>query len=167
MMDVFAHGAWSGIIFRKGSVWKAILIGVLPDILSWGIYLSYTFFFGESFGRPVLESISSWVFVLYGVTHSLIVATVVLGSLWFAVGKKFPLYLLAWPIHIVLDVPLHSADFLPTPFLWPVSTWAFPGISWGEKWLWIGNWVLIGIALVYVWWESTKREKNGQRKRKS
>ena len=164
-MDVFAHGVWSGIIFRKVSVWKAALVGVLPDVLSWGTYIVYRLLTNTGFGRPDLTAIPSWVFVFYGVTHSLIVATIVLGSLWFALGKKFPLYLLAWPIHIVLDVPLHSADFLPTPFLWPVSTWVFPGVSWGEKWLWIGNWILISIALLFVWWEKKKEKEMGRMQR--
>ena len=37
-----------------------------------------------------------------------------------------------WLIHILTDVPTHTATFYPTLFLWPLSDWRFDGVSWGN-----------------------------------
>ena len=58
--------------------------------------------------------------------------------------------MLAWPMAILMDVISHTRDFLPTPFLWPLTDWKFDGVSWGSPKFMIINYVLITIGLIYV-----------------
>ena len=79
----------------------------------------------------------------------MLIAVVVMVILWRLV-KPFPWYVLAWPLHILMDIFTHRREFLPTPFLWPVSTWAFPGISWAEPWFMIVNYSIMLTVLVVI-----------------
>ena len=56
--------------------------------------------------------------------------------------------MLAWPFHIVLDVPFHTKDFFPIQFLWPFSDIIFDGISWSSPYIIIPN--FSGIILLYI-----------------
>ncbi|MBT3814687.1 hypothetical protein HOE37_02580 [Candidatus Woesearchaeota archaeon] len=150
-MDYFAHGLWSYILFNKTKKpLYAILFGILPDTFSWLIYMFFRIFTGSlAFGKPNLNTIPAWMDTLYGLSHSLVIFSLV-AVIVYLVYKKIPIYMWAWPIHILIDIPTHSRDFLPTPFLWPISNWAFPGISWGTSWLFISYWSLIIVSLIYI-----------------
>ena len=167
-MDYFAHAAWSFIIFHRNKfAWAAIIFGVLPDTLSWFLFMLYNIFFnGFHWGKPTLFELPSWMVSLYGVTHSLIVFLVVAGIIYL-IFKKIPIYIYAWPIHILMDIPTHSRDFLPTPFLWPISNWFFPGFSWGQLWFMILNWSLIFLFLGYIIYQKIKFKSLGKKKQKS
>ena len=149
-MDFFAHAAWSYIVFHRiKKPFLAIFFGLLPDLASWFIFLIYNLISGISFGRPDLATIPPWVHTLYGISHSLIVVAVIFLII-LLLFRKIPFYLLAWPLHILCDIPTHSRDFLPTPFLWPISAWKFPGFSWSEPWFMITNWSIILICLIII-----------------
>jgi len=152
-MDTFAHGLWSYIIFSKSKyVWLAVLFGILPDLLSWTIWMFYRNKNGFTWGHPDLSLIPKWVFTLYGITHSLFVVALVF-LIVFLVFKHIPIYLLAWPLHILIDIFTHTKDFLPTPFLWPFSNYAFPGISWGNMYFMSINYSLIAFFLIFINYE--------------
>jgi len=156
-MDFLAHLLWTSIIFNKQKKWYlALPFGVLPDLCSWFIYMIYEIFVGGSFGKPLLQQIPTWVITLYGISHSIFVAAVVLAIVYL-IFRKIPFYLWAYPIHILIDIPSHSRSFLPTPFLWPVSNWYFPGISWDNHWFMIVNYTLIIICLGYIFWKRRKK----------
>ena len=108
------------------------------------------------FGKPNLELTPDWVFTLYGVSHSLVVSLFVIGIVYLIL-KKVPIFMWAWPIAIIMDVITHTREFLPTPFLWPLSDWVFPGISWGTKWFMIIN--IISIISFLVWIKYKKKNK--------
>lgn len=146
-MDIFAHVLWTLIFFYKYKYLRyALIIGILPDLLSWTIYAIYSLIKWAGFGKPILSSIPSWVFTLYGITHSIFVFSLIFLLVWLFIGK-IPIILLPWLIHIIMDIPSHSREFLPTPFLWPFSNWYFPGISWGNPWFMLINYILISIFL--------------------
>ena len=154
MVDSLAHGLWSYIIFRKlkpkKNIKLAILFGVLPDLGSWTIYLFYRLFTnGFKMGPPDLGRIPDWAFTLYGISHSLVIFSLV-ALIIYVIFKKIPTYLYAWPVHILIDIPTHSRSFLPTPFLWPVSDFKFPGIGWGSPFVFFTNYFLIILFLVYI-----------------
>lgn len=149
-MDTFAHVFWTWIIFfRYKAIKLALLFGFLPDIMSWGIYLFYRVVKGIPFGPPNLAFIPDWVFVLYGFTHSIFVFMAVFALLWW-ITKKIPIYVLPWIIHLMIDIPTHTREYLGTPFLWPVSDWLFPGISWGTTTFILTNYVLIVSCISYM-----------------
>lgn len=58
--------------------------------------------------------------------------------------------MLAWPLHILIDIPTHTAEFFPTPFLWPVSNFHVDGISWGNPFIFYPD--LILLVLSYLIW---------------
>ena len=150
-MDFLAHGFWSFIFFYKiKKPVYAILFGLLPDTFSWVIYLIYRLITWQvTFGNSHLNSLPDWVFTLYGLSHSLVICGLVFFVVYLVL-KKIPIFMLAWPLAILMDIPTHTREFLPTPFLWPVSAWKFPGISWGSKWFMILNWSLILLGLGYI-----------------
>lgn len=122
------------------------------------MYLAYNLITGKQFGKPDLSSIPEWVFTLYNISHSLFVAFGVI-ILLYAILRKFPWYALAWPIAIVMDLFTHTRDFLPTPFLWPVSSWRFDGISWGSRWFIIANYAAIAVAFIVIYAAKKRRER--------
>ena len=66
-------------------------------------------------------------------------------------SAKQPVWeLSAWGLHVVMDIPLHSADFFPTPFLWPLSEWTFNGWEWMTPSILIPNVLLL--ILLYAWY---------------
>ena len=152
-MDIFAHGLWSYAIFHnKKYVWWATLFGVLPDILSFGI-LFFVNIFKNNFhrGLPQIETLPKWLFVAYNFTHSLVLFIVILLVI-FLITKNWYWPLLAWAIHILIDIPTHSTRFFPTPFLWPISSYVFNGISWATPWFMLVNYgsLIIVFILIYV-----------------
>lgn len=153
MVDTIAHALWSVIIFRNFDfgigLWLAIFLGIMPDLFSWTIYAIYSLFKGERFGVPNLKKIPKWAFTLYGITHSVFVVLLVFILIYLGFGT-IPIFLWAWPLHVLIDIPTHSRKFLPTPFLWPLFDWKFPGISWGTPWIMILNWLLILFFLAKI-----------------
>lgn len=149
-MDYVSHGFWSYIVFhRTRQPLLAVCFGLLPDTASWFIYAVYRLATGVGLGRPILSEIPVWVLILYDISHSIFVAFGVIVIAAIAL-RRLPLYMLAWPMAIAMDVFTHTRGFLPTPFLWPVSDWAFPGISWATRWMFITNWALIAVAMTLI-----------------
>ncbi|MBI5135240.1 hypothetical protein HZA86_03345 [Candidatus Uhrbacteria bacterium] len=82
-------------------------------------------------GLPVMKLATT----LYQYSHSAVVFTgVLLVVCLIARSQKwrFPLEMLGWPLHILMDIPTHSYRFFPTPVLWPISQWKFDGVSWAH-----------------------------------
>lgn len=149
-MDVFAHGLWSYQLVGKRSrrVLLAVAFGVLPDLFAFTpFFFQQVFSGGLALAHPENVHIPDYVYRLYDVSHSLIVAALTLGAIRLLCGN-LPLYLLAWPLHIVMDIPTHSRAFFPTPFLWPISSYKVDGIAWSTPWLMILNYS--AIALVFL-----------------
>jgi hypothetical protein len=155
-MDTLSHGLWGSLAFGRRnrlSFWLAFFFGVAPDIFSFGIFLASNFLgFTErpdwSQGPPDPSLIPTYVHVAYNWTHSLVVFAVVFGLVWFI--RRRPLYeMLAWPLHILMDVPTHTYRFFPTPFLWPVSDVTISGIPWSDPRIFIPN--LTFLVVLYVW----------------
>lgn len=156
-MDIVSHGLWGAIAFgrrTRSSFWLAFVIGIAPDIFSFGI-LTMGAMLGLaeqpdfSHGTPPESSIPRYVHHLYNVTHSLVVFLLVFLLVW--VLEKRPVWeLSAWGLHVLMDIPSHSFAFFPTPFLWPLSDWKFNGWQWMTPHVFIPNAMLL--VLVYAWY---------------
>jgi len=156
-MDYLAHGLWSYILFHKiKKIWYAIFFGLLPDNLSWTIFLIYNLIIGKGLGPPVPTLIPGWVFTLYNISHSLIITAIVFLAI-FLIYKKIPIYMYAWPAAIIIDIFTHTRDFLPTPFLWPLSEWRFPGISWASLAFMSINYIIIITLLIYIQYKRRRK----------
>ena len=151
-MDTLAHGLWSYAIFHnKKYVLMATLFGVLPDILSFGILFFINIISGNfQRGPPSLSSLPKWLFAAYNMTHSLIVFMAVFLAV-FLITKHWYWPMLAWAIHILIDIPTHSTRFFPTPFLWPLSSYVFNGISWATPWFMLLNYISLLVVFVLIY----------------
>ncbi|MAG47998.1 hypothetical protein CL617_05310 [archaeon] len=158
-MDIFAHGFWSYAIFhRRSYALKAVLAGILPDIVSFGPHFLLSIFAGTfTRGKPGIETISDSTFMLYNFTHSFIIFIFV-ALLIFIITKKVYLWLLAWPLHTFVDIFTHSTDFFPTPFLFPLSSYKFDGHAWGNKYFMIANYSVLIIVYLLIFYYSRKRK---------
>ena len=57
--------------------------------------------------------------------------------------------LLGWWSHIVLDVFTHSADYYPSPVLYPFTQRGFDGIAWNTPWFLALNYA--ALLLTWLW----------------
>ncbi len=168
-MDVFSHGLWGGAAFgreNKKMFWSAVAFGVGPDIFSFGIFTVATMLGivprpDWSAGPPPESLIPSYVHSLYDMTHSLVVFAAVFFIVW-GVRKKPFLPMLAWPLHIILDIPTHTTAFFSTPFLWPLPHPHVNGVSWSHPLIFWPNWVAL-ITVYSIWglrvWRKSKKAK--------
>jgi hypothetical protein len=174
-MDVFAHGLWAGAasktanikIFQKKPLktWKTVVFGVFPDVFAFApafIYMFASYIFpsipkmyhpgpgGQV--EPATENaliISNLTHNLYNLSHSLIIFFLIFGLIWLIFHR--PIWEMgAWLLHILMDIPSHSYDFYPTPFLWPVSDFKVNGVHWGTPWFMIINYSLIILAYIIL-----------------
>lgn len=163
-MDIASHGLWGGVGFGRNNrraFWLAFFFGVAPDLFSFGVFFVARIFTNrfsfEHNGPPDLAIIPGYIFTLYNVTHSLVVFAVVCGLTWYF-RKRLLIPMCAWALHIITDIFTHSDAYFPTPFLWPLSSYHFSGVSWGTPYIFFPN--LILLALAYLWWFMRKRTQS-------
>lgn len=159
-MDIISHGFWGGVAFGRHAK-KAFLItfffGILPDVFAFGFtFIERLLISGEIIHKP-LHQIPRYVYALYNISHSLVVALAVL-AVCFAVWRARAWVVAAWPLHILFDIVSHDLRFFPTPYLWPFATPFFPGTPWSTPWVFFSNWAVL-VAL-YALWFMVWRRKN-------
>ncbi len=168
-MDTLSHGLYGGVAFgrkSKHSFLLALCFGMMPDLLSFGIFTLVGFFGGIQpewqLAPPDPASIPEYVYTLYNYTHSLVIAGIVIGAVWLYRGKPLiPLF--AWPLHILFDIPMHSLAFFPTPFLWPVSEYRFDGVSWGSSYIIASYLTILALLLLQLFFSHRRARLSGQK----
>jgi hypothetical protein len=155
-MDIVSHGLWGSIAFgrkNKKSFWLSFFWGIAPDLFSFGIFFIFLLL-GPNRGMilrqapPPPNTIPEFVYSMYNITHSLVVFAIVFIVCWI-LFKRPIVELLAWLLHILLDIPTHSHEFFSTPALWPISDVTFNGIPWSHPGIYIPNVILL--LILYVW----------------
>ena len=173
-MDIFAHALWTGaaaaginkkIRRRKINIRWAIFWGVAPDFFAFTIpfvvlaikIMTGTVVPGDipqpSIVEPVhppITQLFAYTRLLYSISHSAIVFLLVFG-VTFLILRRPPLAMLAWLLHILIDIPTHSYQFYPTPIFWPVSSWQFNGISWAQPWFMVVNYGALTLVYFFLW----------------
>lgn len=168
-MDILAHGLWVGIglaavswrrpISRRSAL-LTVGLAVLPDIVPLLPVLALTAAQPGGFATllayanahpglepslpPLVESLSHH---LHCTLHSAVVAAAVTAAAW-VVRRSVWIPLLGWWAHIVIDVFTHSAEFYPSPVLYPFTRAGFDGIAWNTPWFMLINYAAMAIALV-------------------
>jgi len=164
-MDVFSHGLWGGITVGRSSrksYWTAFAFGVAPDVIAFGPFMVTRLmdqgpeFFSHLGKRPELATIPEYVHSIYSVTHSLVVFALAFAIVW-AIRRKPMMEMLAWGLHICMDIPTHSLKFFPTPFLWPVSDFHVNGTPWSSPYIFFPDWGLL--IIIYVWYFHRKHKQ--------
>lgn len=167
-MDILAHALWTTgaalplrrRLHRPLSLRWVIFWGVFPDVFSFAIpavvriwwYLSGTT--TSLLPRPGGPQHFQFVWTLYYASHSLLVFGLVFGIAWL-LAKRPILEMLAWSLHILIDIPTHQGIFA-LHFLWPVSSYGFSGIRWENRSFLAVNYT--ALFLLYSWmWFGTRR----------
>ncbi len=154
-MDIIAHGIYNialqKTIKKSQKTREEVLIafwwGIMPDLLAFGIPFSLAIFSGSIDHHAKLAGFDI-AQAVYPYTHSLIIFCAVMFGVY-VIRRKWYLPMLGWGFHILLDIPFHTRDFFPTPFLFPVSSYTLPfGIVWGTPLVWISIWV---VGLGWLW----------------
>jgi hypothetical protein len=169
-MDIVAHTLWAGVgvaLLRRRRPVPALTVATtmgmaaLPDVMhllpivfwwvfgdgTWAVVRAYASALpGQEPTLPPLVGLLSHH--LHCVMHSAVVAGVVTLISW-AVLRSLWIPLLGWWLHIVIDVFTHSADFYPSPVLYPFTQRGFDGVAWNLPWMLALNYATLGVA---AWW---------------
>jgi len=152
-LDTFSHALWGKALFGyKGARYSPFVFGAAPDLISFIPYFLYKLFAKTNanlFGRPEIDEMPSWVFILYDLGHSYITCLIVIGLLVFFKKKILAYAALSWAFHILLDFPFHTKEFFPTKIFWPITDFAFDGVSWGIPQVWFMNIFLLFLFIFY------------------
>ncbi len=158
-MDILSHALWSAAIFWSINPWLAVLAGVLPDLLAFAPLTTYQLIkkepfkahhFGELRTRYPTYPRALRVYAenTYKITHSLLIAIPTILVAWSVFGVQ--LWLLAWPLHILIDIPLHKKHFFGTQVLWPLSNWAYDGVYWSNRYVLATNAALLVLTFALL-----------------
>lgn len=149
-MDTLSHALWGyGLFGFKRLGVLAFLMGAMPDLPSFGLYMVMGIVEGTiERGPPSLTSLPDWVFFNYDFMHSFVVSwtCILLVFLW---NRKVAFAMLGWPFHIVLDFPFHSKAYFPTKIFWPISDVVVDGIPWSRPVVYLPN--LAGLMILFYW----------------
>lgn len=156
-MDIVSHALWANLIFKELPVGQRGLLSffsVLPDLISF-LGITVKTFFKKTFDyeAPPLSSFPPYVFKLYNMTHSLVVWAGVFFALYFFNLKIAALIFFGWGLHILLDVFTHTANFFPTPILWPFSKFHFSGINWSNRYFMLFNYSVLFFCYLIFYFE--------------
>ena len=169
-MDIFAHALWAGagvVLARRRwpriaprTVVLTMTLAALPDLfhplplIGWWLFGDGSLAVLRAYAtalptnEPVLPPwVALWSHHLHCVAHSAVVAAVATALLW-AMMRSVWIPLLGWWSHIVIDVFTHSADFYPSPVLYPFTQRGFDGLAWNTPWFVLANYTaLVAVGL--------------------
>jgi hypothetical protein len=181
-MDILAHTLWTTAVAQKGNIegekknkkfkvnlfWVGFF-GIFPDLFAFTIPFIFSFYkviigqqeFGSFSTRHQVADGFNLSHTLYQYSHSLVLWLLVFLIIWL-IFRKPRLELLGWALHILIDIPSHSAVFFPTPFLFPISSYVFPyGVAWRTTWFMVLNYgallILWGGILLKKYKKNTKK----------
>jgi hypothetical protein len=156
-VDVVSHGLWGSALLGRGSRRRyaaAFGVSLLPDVFGEGVMFALVLLGlpgmpDLSHGHPDITQFPAYAQNFYNATHSLIVFGAVFLAVWL-LRRKAPLLLLAWGLHVLIDIPTHSLQLFPTPFLWPISAVRVDGIGWRSPAILVPD-ILLLLVVYGVW----------------
>ena len=180
-MDIFAHTLWAGAgvtLARRRwplaphTLLLTMTLAALPDVFhllpiaAWWVFGDGTLAALRGYAvavpgqEPALPDIVELLsHHLHCVAHSALVAGAVTWLLWW-LRRGLWIPLLGWWSHIVIDVFTHSADYYPSPVLYPITQRGFDGLAWNTPWFLVLNYVVLATVAGWLWW-SRARDGDG------
>ena len=177
-MDILAHALWVGagvaLARRRRAIptrtlIATVVLAALPDlfhllpIAGWWVFGDGSLAALRAYAiampgqEPALPSlVEVWSHHLHCVAHSAIVAGAVTLLVW-AVRRSLWIPLLGWWSHIVIDVFTHSADYYPSPVLYPITERGFDGLAWNTPWFMVVNYAALGLTGLWLWLSRKRR----------
>lgn len=180
-MDILAHGLWAGAAGKAVNLKKKeplklkwmVVWGIFPDFFAFApafIYMFASFIFPSipkinhlepGRAEPLVGNalfFNNLTHSLYNISHSLFIFFAIFAVAY--VIFRRPVWVMGgWLLHILMDIPSHSFDFYPTPFLWPFSDFKINGVHWGAPWFMITNYSLILIAYLILYFLKKRKQK--------
>ena len=177
-MDILAHALWVGVglslarrrwIVPTRTLVATVVLATLPDIFhllpiaGWWVLgdgsldalRAYAIAVpGQEPALPPL--VEMWSHRLHCIAHSAIVAGAVTLLVW-AARRSLWIPLLGWWSHIVIDVFTHSADYYPSPVLYPITERGFDGLAWNTPWFMFLNYSVLGATGLWLWHSRKKQ----------
>ena len=149
-MDTLSHALWGkGLFGYRGYSKLSIFFGAMPDLCSFGLLLIIRILRNEFVpGPPNIETIPSWLFLNYDISHSFVTAFICITFVYYF-NRNIAFAMLAWPFHILLDFPFHRKEYFPTKFLYPISDFSIDGIPWSNPEIWFPN--IAGIIIIFFY----------------
>ena len=147
-MDILAHGLWTYAIYKRK-----------PDIniksaVVWGMFPDSAIILGEAYSLLTTHSVSHSIhssnvfYFYYATTHSLVIFASIYLLARLITGK-WSKALLAWPIHIFIDMVGHIDNL--TPFLFPISKVTPPPLfSWENPTIILINYFVL-LTVLFLW----------------
>ena len=171
-MDILAHALWVGAgaalarrrwIVPTRTLISTVVLAALPDVFhllpiaGWWVFgdgsvqALWAYVVAMPGQEPALPPIvERWSHHLHCVAHSAIVAGVITLLLW-AVRRSLWIPLLGWWSHIIIDVFTHSADYYPSPVLYPITERGFDGLAWNTPWFMVLNYSALVAVGFWLW----------------
>ena len=169
-MDVVSHALWGRVLTRKRvNPYLAMMIGVMPDLIAFIPQSISNMVSGAGSKRVTVDSVTSdmpLAWDIYQWSHSLFVAAITFALLWWFFNSNSEISLgttrsssarndalflvLPWIWHILLDIPGHTIQFFPTPFLHPFSDFMIDGVRWSTPWFFFPQIILVFVLTYYV-----------------
>ncbi len=162
-MDIIAHGVYNIALQKtikndkksRKEILVAFLWGVMPDFLAFAIPF-ITLVLSGSLNQHARTENLGIAYAVYPYTHSLVIFGLFF-LLAYIVRKKLYLPMLGWGFHVLLDIPFHTPEFFPTPFLFPISNYTLPfGVSWGQPFIWAAIWIVFGVWLGVLYYNKKR-----------
>ena len=179
-VDTIAHGLWAAALATTGKridarvqvVRWVVWWTVFPDVLAFGPSVVMDLWLRLAGGAGYEGSLHGGHLPhahiglpLYALGHSLIVFAAVFG-LAVVVARRLVVGLSGWLLHILIDIPTHRAGMYGTPFLWPISSYRFDGISWGQHWFMLLNYsAIVTVYIALLVWLLVRRRRSGPKDR--
>jgi membrane-bound metal-dependent hydrolase YbcI (DUF457 family) len=149
-MDFISHTLWGYSLFGfRGNPKTSLAFGAMPDLISFGpVFVGNLINGTHKRGRPEISQIPDWSIFAYDFSHSLLCASLAI-LLVAKLNKGVAWAMLAWPAHILLDIPFHTKNYFPTKMFWPLTDFSIDGISWGTPVVWYTQLVLLFTVLAF------------------
>ena len=160
-MDILSHALWVLAFYKiinielkkKLSILKAVFWGLFPDLFTFTIpflFVIVSLLSGKHTSPETLFSNSSFISILYFLSHSLIIFLIIFFLCYF-IFKRFIWELGGWFLHIIIDIPSHGSGTWATPYLWPFPSPIIIGIDWWtNSWIVLFNYTLLVIVFIYI-----------------
>ena len=180
-MDILAHALWAGAgialarrrwIVPTRTLIATVVLAALPDVFhllpiaGWWIFgdgsvqALWAYAVAVPGQEPALPAmVELWSHHLHCVAHSAILAGAMTLVFW-AIRRSLWIPLLGWWSHIIIDVFTHSADYYPSPVLYPITERGFDGVAWNTPWFMVVNYT--ALAATGIWIGRTKSRAQGE-----
>ncbi|MCF7859257.1 MAG: hypothetical protein K9N07_08030 [Candidatus Cloacimonetes bacterium] len=154
-MDIMAHSLWSLALLPGPPSVAKVALGIAPDVTVFAASLTVQAIKGrfqpnfktrKEMMQWYEQEDKHWVLNLYKWTHSLIIwSLVIVPIIVYSIiyVNLFPWFLLAAPLHILMDIPTHDHKSFPVEFLTPLSHYKLNGFHWSKPLVFGGNYIVL------------------------